>query len=206
MLRRDWVRIFAIRLAVVYVFLVLPWPKADSGFGAIYRGAVNVMLGSLRLESYLHLSEPPTHHPRGDVEIAAMNPQTGQRLRIEYGSRDWAFLPLAAGLALTLAVPPPWPGRVRSAFVLMGLIVLFIILRIAVASAYGLGTVGVFSISPASLKALGNFMLGFSATPIPSFVVPVILWLLVLYRSFDFGTAFRTDGQHSSQKAAGSAH
>jgi hypothetical protein len=195
MLRRDWVRTFGIRLAIVYVLLVLPWPGINSGFSALYRGSANLLFGIAGLENYFHMGVPAVQHPRGDVELVASNPQTGARLRIEYGSRDWAFLSLAAGLALTLAVPSPWPGRLRSGVLLMGLMLLFLVVRIAVAGIYGLGSVGAISMSPVALKLMGNFMLAFSATPISSFVVPVLLWLLVICRWFDFGILSRMEAQ-----------
>ena len=193
MLRRDWVRTFGIRLAIAYVLLVIPWPGVAGGFSALYRGSANILFGAMGLDQYLSMGEPAVHHPRGDAELAVTNPQTGARVRIEHGSRDWAYLSLAAGLALLLAIPPPWPSRMRSGVLLMGMIVLFVTLRIAVASFYGLARMGVISISPEALKVMGNFMLAFSATPVASFVVPVILWLLVLYRSFDFGMQSNTE-------------
>lgn len=196
MIRRDWGRTFGIRLAIAYVLLVIPWPGVNKGFSALYRGSTNAVIGVVGLAEYLHMGAPAILHPRGDAELAVTNPQTGARVRIEHGSRDWAYLSLAAGLALWLAIPPPWPSRLRSGMLLMGLIVLFVVLRIAVASVYGMGTMGVISMSPSVLKTMGNFMLAFSGTPVPSFVVPVILWLLVLYRSFDFGMA--TDSQGPS--------
>jgi hypothetical protein len=197
MLRRDWVRTFVIRLAIVYVLLVLPWPGINSGFSTLYRSSSNLLFGVAGLGEYFHTGVPAVQHPRGDVELAVTNPQTGARLRIEYGSRDWAYLSLAAGLALTLAVPSPWPGRLRSGILLMGLILLFVLARIAVAGIYGLGSLGAIRMSPAALKALGNFMLGFSATPISSFVVPVLLWLLVNYRWFEFGSPPKGESQES---------
>ena len=202
MLRRDWVRSFGIRLAIVYALLVIPWPGVEAGFSALYRGTTNALFTTVGLEKYLRLDVPAVYYPRGDVELTITNPQTQGRLRIEHGSRDWGFLPLAAGLALTLAIPPPWSGRVRSGIVLMGLIFLFVILRIGVASVYGLGSVRVVSMGPAVLKAIGSFMMGFSATPITSFVVPVILWLLMLYRSFDFGPPRKADDHQVEQLAA----
>ncbi len=202
MIQRDTVRTFAIRLAVVYLLLVIPWPKTDVAFSAIYRGSANTLISALGLGDYLDLHPSPNHHPRGDIELTTTNPQTGKLLRIEYGSRDWGYLPLAAGLALLLAVPPPWPGRVRSGIVLVGLIILFLLARIAVAGLYGLGSVGVIAFGARSLEALGNLMLAFSATPVLTYVVPVLLWLLTLYRSFgfDFGASTK-DGPRSADKS-----
>ncbi len=203
MVRRDWVRAFALRLAIVYVLLVCPWPGVEKGFSTLYRGTANLLFGATGLAEYFHMGVPAVLHPRGDVELAVTNPQTGARVRIEYGSRDWAFLSLAAGAALTLAVPSPWPGRLRSGTVLMGLIFLFVVVRIAVAGVYGLGSVGAIGMNPAALKVTGNFMLAFSATPIASFVVPVLLWLLVLYRWFDLGIASKVDAQSNESRGAG---
>lgn len=199
MLRPDWARWFAIRLAVVYVLLVLPWPGVNIGFSSLYRRAANAAFGVMGVKEYLSMDVPSGHHPHEDVELAISNLQTGKRGEVGFFARDWAFLPLAVGIALTLAVPPPWPGRVRSGLILLGLIVLFVYLRIAVASVYGLCAVGVFPISPAALNILYSVMLGFSATPVVSFVVPVILWLLVLNRHFDSGIAFNRSGRRNPE-------
>lgn len=202
MIRRETVRSFALRLAVIYLLLVIPWPKTDVAFSAIYQGSANLLIAALGLGDYLNLHPSPNHHPRGDIEFTTTNPQTGKLLRIEYGSRDWGYLPLAAGLALLLAVPPPWPGRVRSGIVLIGLIILFLLARIAVAGVYGLGSVGVIAFDVRTLEALGNLMLAFSATPVLTYVVPVLLWLLTLYRSlgFDFGASAK-EGHPDADKS-----
>lgn len=191
MRRGDWVRSFTVRLAIAYLVLVIPWPGVDRAFSSLYRGSTNALINTVGLGEYLHLQSPKISHPRGDAELAITKPSVG-RLRIEHGSRDWGFLPLAAGLALIFAIPSPWPGRFRSGLLLMVLIVLFVVFRIALASVYGLGQVQVLSIGPKALEALGSFMMGFAATPVASFVVPVILWLFVLYRSFDLRTCLRS--------------
>jgi hypothetical protein len=198
--RGDWARAFAIRLAIAYVLLVMPWPGVEKGFSSLFRVTTNALFTAVGLGDYLELIVSASNHPRGDVVLASTKPTVG-RLRMEFGSRDWAYLPLAAGLALIFAVPSPCPGRGRSGFLLMFLIVVFILLRIAVASVYGLGRVGVLSIDPGSLDALGSFMLGFAGTPVVSFAVPVILWLMVLYRSFDFGMLLRVDPAGDGPKA-----
>lgn len=182
--RGDWVRSFTVRLAIGYLVLVVPWPGVDRAFSSLYRGTTNALISAVGLGEYLHLQTPKISHPRGDVELAITKPSVG-RLRIEHGSRDWGFLPLAAGLALIMAIPSPWPGRLRSGSLLLVLIAMFVVFRVAIASVYGLCQVQVFTLGPSAAKALSSFMMGFSATPVASYVVPVILWLVVLSRSFD---------------------
>jgi len=177
---------FAIRLVVIYVLLVMPWPGVGSGFSALYRSAINSLAWVLGLGDHLHVSVPPDQHPRGDAELATINPATGQRLRIEHGSRDWGYMPLAASLALVLAVPAPWPRRLRAAVFLTVLTLLSVALRIAIAALYGLGSVGVINLGEAMRKGIGQVMLAFSATPVNSFVVPIMLWLLVLHWTYDW--------------------
>ncbi len=205
MRRGDWVRSFTVRLALAYLVLVIPWPGVDRAFSSLYRGTTNAVIGAVGLGEYLHLQSPKIPLPRGDVELAITKPSVG-RLRIEHGSRDWGYLPLAAGLALILAIPSPWPKRVRSGCILMVLIVFFVLGRVGIASVYGLCQVQVLMWEPSTVKALGSLMMGFSATPVASFVVPVILWFLVLYRSFDLRVLSNETAPPDVRSVAGSDH
>jgi len=198
---RSWAVRFAVRLAVAYCVLIAPWPGIDHAFGAAYRATGNGVSRLLGLCDYVEMGVPAVVVPRGDVEIIATNPQTGRRLRIEHGSRDWAYLPLAAGLSLVLAIPAPWPRRLRALGVLLVCISFFVLMRVALASFYGLAALQVFSFSSQALDAIGKLMVGFCATPIASYVVPVIVWLVVLCRYHELLGFFSNDAVPMQEKS-----
>jgi len=197
MARHDLALRFSIRLVLIYVLLVMPWPGVGPGFAAVYRGTVNSLAWVFRLDRHLHVSSTPDQASRGDTVLATTNPQTEARIRIEHGSRDWGYLPLAASLALVLAVPSPWPRRIRAGVLLMVLTLLFVGLRIAIAALYGLSSVGVVALGEGMRKWIGQLMLAFSATPVNSFVAPILLWLLVLYWTYDWSNVFASRVQES---------
>lgn len=186
MLRSDIIRLFGIRLAISYLLLVLPWPGVGQGFSAIYRGTSNSIFRMIGLEDYVRLDTPAKFHPRGDVEMVLHNPHTGNILRMEYSSRDWAYLSIAASLALIIAVPRPWPTRFSAGGLLLTLTLLFVGLRVAVGAFYGLASLHAFSASDGIRRVAGFVLMSFSATPINSFVIPILLWLLVLYWTYDW--------------------
>lgn len=187
---RSWVLRFALRLAVVYTILIIPWPGSRTVFREAYRAVSTTVSKVVGLGDYLAMVEPAVFSPKGDVAWAATNPQTGLRVRIEHGSRDWAFLPIAAAMALGLAVPPPWPGRGKALVVLGVSIAAFLLVRLAIAAIYGLASVQVFAVSPSTLDRISKVFMGVCATPIASYVVPVILWLFVMYRYHDLSFFF----------------
>lgn len=189
---RSWVLRFALRLAVVYTILIIPWPGSRTAFREAYRAASTTVSKVVGLGDYLAMVGPAVVSTKGDVAWAVTNPQTGLRVRIEHGSRDWAYLPIAAAMALGLAVPSPWPGRWKALVVLGISIAAFLLIRLAVAAIYGLASVQVFSVSPSSLDWIGKVFMGVCATPVASYVVPVILWLMVMYRYHDLSIFFTT--------------
>lgn len=192
MSRRELIRWFGIRLAISYLLLVLPWPGWGAAFSMAYRGASNFAFRVTGVGEYLYMGVPAVFHPRGDVEMAMKNPSTGQVVRMEFSSRDWAYLSMAASVALILAIPGRWPKRYAAGGILILLTSAFCGLRIVMGAIYGLTSVGVFNASEGTRRILGSIMMGFSATPINSFVVPILLWLVVLYWTYDWKSLQQT--------------
>lgn len=193
MLRTDLIRRFVFRLALTYLLLILPWPGVERAFSWLYRGTANVALRIVGAGEYVYVGVPAVFHPRGDVEIQLRNPHSDRKVRIEYSSRDWAYLSLAAAIALIVAVPPPWPLRWRAGILMVILFLLFAGLRIAVGAFYGLASVQAISIGEGTRRAAGLVMMGFSATPVNSFVIPILLWVLVLYWNYDWTLLHSTE-------------
>jgi|CXWL01.1.fsa_nt_gi hypothetical protein len=186
MLRRELARSFAVRLMITYLLLVIPWPGVTSGYGSAFRWTSNVILSTVGLSQLAHMEAPATTQPTWDVEMVMKHPQTGKSWRMEFGSRAWGYLPTAAALALVLAVPTPWSRRFLGIILILVLIHAFIAIRIVVALVYGFSFGGVISVSPGWLKTFEIALLAVSGTPIMSYAVPVILWLLVLYWTYSW--------------------
>ena len=128
---------------------------------------------------------PAEEHADWDVEIKIKNPNQPGRWNVEYGSYNCAYLPTAAIFALILATPLPWSRRWLAMTLGFVLVHLFIALRVAVVPLYVMYVGGAIQRSEAQVRVAGVVLEGFANSPVATFVVPVVIWLLVTFRRSD---------------------
>ncbi len=178
-------RRFALRLLLVYGLLIIPWPGLKSGYGSLFRTCSNGLFQAVGLRSIVELRAPAKEHAAWDVEMHMKNPRKPGRWHVEYSSRGWGYLPMAAIVALIVATPLAWSRRWMALAAGLVLVHLFIALRIAVVFLYGMYWGGAIRLSSAVAKAAEIALHGFSNSPVATFVVPVVIWLLVTFRRSD---------------------
>lgn len=176
---------FALRLLLVYGLLIIPWPGLKSGYGSVFRTCGNGLVQPLGLGGMVEFRPPPEKHAAWDVEMHMKNPKTRKQWHVEYSSRGWAYLPTAAIVALIVATPLAWSRRWIALTAGLVLVHLFIVLRVAVLLFYAMYYGGVIQLSELQAKAAEGVLEGFSNSPVATFVVPVIIWLLVTFRRSD---------------------
>jgi hypothetical protein len=133
----------------------------------------------------VELRPPAEEHAAWDVEMHMKNPGKPQRWHVEYSSRGWGYLPTAAIVALIVATPLPWSRRWIALAAGLVLVHIFIALRIAALLLYGMYWGGAIQLSEMQAKAAEVILHGFSNSPVATFVVPVVIWLLVTFRRSD---------------------
>jgi len=176
---------FALRLLLVYGLLITPWPGLKSGYGSVFRTSGNGLLHALGFRGIVELRPPAEEHAAWDVEMHMKNPKTSERWHVEYSSRGWAYLPTAAIVALILATPLAWSRRWIALATGLVLVHVFIALRVAGVVLYGMYWGGAIQLGEVQAKAAEVVLNGFSNSPVTTFVVPVVIWLLVTFRRSD---------------------
>jgi hypothetical protein len=127
----------------------------------------------------VELDAPAEEHAAWDVEMRMRKPGDPRSWHMEYSSRGWGYLPAAAVIALIIATPPAWSRRWMALAAGLVLVHIFIALRIAAAVLYGMYWGGAIRLSAAAARAAELVLHGFSNSPVTTFVVPVVIWLLV---------------------------
>ena len=176
---------FALRLLLVYGLLITPWPGLKSGYGSVFRTCGNGLLQTLGFRGIVEFRPPAEHHAAWDIEMHMKNPSTSQRWYVEYSSRGWGYLPTAAIFALIAATPLAWSRRWMALAAGLVLVHLFIALRIAAVVLYGMYYGGAIRLSAVQAKAAEVVLHGFANSPVTTFIVPVVIWLLVTFRRSD---------------------
>lgn len=176
---------FSLRLLLVYGLLVIPWPGLKSGYGSLFRTCGNESLQALGFRGIVEFRPPAEYHAAWDIEMHMKNPSTRQQWFVEYSSRGWGYLPMAAIVALIVATPLAWSRRWISLAAGLVLVHLFIALRIAAVVLYGMYWGGAIQLGEMQAKAAEVVLHGFSNSPVTTFVAPVVIWLLVTFRRSD---------------------
>ena len=178
-------RRFALRLLLVYGLLIIPWPGLKSGYGSLFRTSGNGLLHAFGFRGIVELRPPAEEHAAWDIEMHMKNLKTRERWHVEYSSRGWGYLPTAAIVALILATPLAWSRRWIALAAGLVLVHLFIATRIAAVILYGMYYGGAIKLSEMQAKAAEVVLHGFANSPVTTFVVPVVIWLLVTFRRSD---------------------
>jgi hypothetical protein len=194
---------FALRLLLVYGLFIIPWPGLKSGYGSAFRACSNGLLHAFGFRSIVELGPPAEEHAAWDVEMHMKNPGTPFRWKMEYSSRGWGYLPTAAVVALILATPLAWSRRWFALTVGLVLVHIFIVLRIGAALFYSMYWGGAIPLSVVEAKAAEIMLNGFSNSPVTTFIVPIIIWLLVTFRRSDLEAVLRpSTGKAARQQPA----
>lgn len=191
MLRRETLRSFIVRLILIYVILAIPLPGVYRGYGKAFLACANALFSANALARNVWFEAPAAPAADWDTWMVMRDARTSDTSRMEFSSRAWSYLPTAAVIALTLAVPPPWPRRWRALVISLVLVHIFIVLRIWAAVLYGFHYGGIIELGKFWGKAAEVLLLSFSGSPVTTYVVPIIIWLLVAVGRSDWEAMFR---------------
>jgi hypothetical protein len=187
---RKYATAFLLRFMVLYLLLIAPWPGWRATYGCFLVGFISAVFASGTPPNIVQvrLAEPATR-PQIDVEVlfgrgpadnsAGNAPAEMQAIGLD--SRGVGWVPTALLLALVGATPSPRRRWFRS-----------LALATVLVHGYLLVAVGCFlwnrsrGAAPVSFlpyaAPLGDFLEATFVEQLgPSFVIPVLLWLLVVF-------------------------
>lgn len=185
-LRLDRLGGFVVRLAVLYGLLILPWPGWRATYAGAYRTAANVIFGSFGPDGIVVFREHPQKTKWLDTEIAIRRRSSPAVGTTDHNSRLTGYLPAALMLALAGATPMAFRKRIPLAF--WGLLMVhgFIVARLYVDLLYWFSADGGWTMyhpGPWARAVLNQAFEFLVAAPTCSFLVPVLIWLLLLFLS-----------------------
>ena len=176
-----------LQFVVLYGLLIVPWPGWRAAYGRFFRGVAGAVFAREQGPAFVRFraaEKPP--RPEIDLEILL-----AQRAEIDVAghaparilgldTRGVGWVPTALLLALVAATPLPWSGRWLA---LLAGVVLVHGYLLAVVAGYLWNQSG--GLVPVSFlpywPSLGDFLEEtFVGQMGPSFVVPVLIWLLVI--------------------------
>jgi len=185
---RRLVGAFLLQFVVIYGLLIFPWPGGRATYGRFFRGVAGAVFAreqGLAIVRFRAAEKPP----RPEIDLEILYAQRGQidgaghapaRI-LGLDTRGVGWVPTALLLALMAATPLPWSRRWRALLAGVALVHGYLL---AVVACYlwnqsgGLVPVSFLPFWP----SLGNFLEEtFVGQMGPSFVVPVLIWLLVVF-------------------------
>ncbi len=194
---------FFLKFLIVFGVLATPLPGVREGYGAFFRGGVNLVYGSFGSQGRVRcrpLSPPVPNH---DMEITLENRVTGGMKTIAGDSRLQGYLPTMFTVALLVASPIPWRRRWRALAWGFALINAYVALRVLVFLLWEFSGEG----GPAFIP-LGQFwrsvvgylywllVVSFAGV----YVVPIPLWFLVTFRRSDWTPAASPAGGQRNEQ------
>ena len=183
---KDPIAGFLVRTLLLYGALCIPWPGLQTAYSVVYRRVAAVLFGSFGQNGVVEFSPAPDAIGAVDTEIIIRNRASGSFAVSPHAPRRAAYLPTVVVTALVLATPLPWPRRWRSLLWALAGVHAYVALRLAVTIAHGFdGT------APWCLYSLPAFWSGvlavayeiLAASPTTPFLVAVLVWAVVTFRS-----------------------
>ncbi len=184
---------FVIRFLVVYGLLVVPWPEARRAYAAIFHIGANLLFGSFGDESEVRFAAPSqqtaTREVDTEITLTRKTAQGFYQDRLPSTARQLGHMPTAILVALVLATPAPW--RRRGNGLLWGLVALhaFIALRVGLLLVEAFSqdnALQMFTLSTFWERVLDRAIPALVRAPAGSYVIPILIWVLVLFRRSDF--------------------
>ena len=193
LLMAQWpVLMFFLKLAVVYVLLMGPWSaRLQEGYAVLYRGAGNVLFGSLGSVGTARFLALTGAGQAFDSQIVLRTRDSaGVRSTrdVPFHTRRTGYLPTAELVALILATPIPWWRRWKAlAWGILGIIA-FVALEAGITILYSLTDVRLpaLDVTPSTSKVCVQIYEIMVVSPTVSLVIPVLVWLLVSFRRSDW--------------------
>ena len=185
---RRLVVVFLLQFVVIYGLLIVPWPGWRAGYERFFQGLAGTVLAREQGPAIVRF-RPAEKPPRPEIDLEILFAQrteidaAGQAPTRILGldTRGVGWVPTALLLALVAATPLPWRRRWRA---LLAGVVLVHGYVLAVVACYLWNQSG--GLVPVSFllfwPLLGDFLEEtFVGQMGSSFVVPVLIWLLVVF-------------------------
>ena len=187
---------FCIRLVVLYALLAAPWPGLSTHYAEAFARCCNFIThdifkgyGIFGTNATARVYAIPGDDLQHDIKLVIGNRSSRALTDCpRTSSRHLGYMPAVVLACLVLATPLPW--RRRALALVWGelWIHLFIVVRLALVLAYafqGTHPYSAFSLGPFGAKALFIAYDVAAVEPVTSYVVPLFVWIVTVFRRSD---------------------
>lgn len=190
---------FLIGFIFIFGLLIYPWPGWDEIYGQAFRTTGNAIFSSthgnrvVRFEAFKQTQGLASLDSRIVLGNRALADASGHGPATMLGldTRSIAWVPTALTIALIAATPVAWPRRLRALIIGLILIHAFILFSICIYIGNESTEVSLLTLSP-FWKQIGDALEYTLITQMDvSFFVPVLIWILTVFRYDDFSSFFR---------------
>jgi hypothetical protein len=183
---------FLLPFAVIYGLLIAPWPGWNAGYGVYFRALGQAVFGADAGRWVVRFEPTGDWRPPIDTAIVIANRDHADKdglpvKKLGIDSRGVGWVPTALIIALTLATPLPVVRRIGAAFIALVLVQGYILFSVGCYILNQSTDLGVLTPAP-FWKAVLDGLEETLVTQIgASFVIPALIWLVVVYGCKDFG-------------------
>lgn len=179
---------YFVKVGLVYAVFLLPFRALPDLYGASFRACGNLVFRVFGRSGRIYFEPLPGGSNKYDTRVRLKNVGRGSSGSLDMASRTMGYLPTAFLVGLILATPLRWSRRGKGLVLGLGLISLFVGLKLY------LRFLNVFSddnvLATYQFGALGKSALTvclkvFSMSPVTSYIAPVFIWILVMFRQGD---------------------
>ncbi|UCE60089.1 MAG: hypothetical protein JSU63_21925 [Phycisphaerales bacterium] len=201
MLTSKQIGLFILRLTLFFTVLAIPWPGTARAYSVLFCGSGNVLFATFWPQAVIEFQTVGADRDPAEVKIAVetLKPPAAQTTQLD--ARMTGYLPIAQVLALILATPIPWSRRWKALVWGFLLVNLFVAVRVWSILVFTLSSVAQHI---TNLGELSADLISILASPTPAFLVPPLVWLLVVLRPADlarFSAELGADVARRSRRA-----
>ncbi len=190
---RDPITLFALRFALIFGLLILPWPGWNDIYGNYFRGFSQLFFSGDEGKCAVVFSsyDGAPDSPALDTQITLANRDLldstgkGPMKRTELNTRSIGWVPTALTIALIVATPIRWGRRIRAlaaGLILVHGFILFSLQAWIWNNSSDLSLLKISNFWKAVADDLDYTLINQMG---PSFAVPVLIWIVVTFRSHD---------------------
>jgi len=195
---------FLVKCVVLYALFVVPWPGVANAYRSLFRQAGDGLfyrVGDAALVKFTKMDGANGKDTRVELE----NRRDRQAGALEIRAMYWGYRPTVFLMALILATPLPWSRRGKALIWGLLLVNVFIGVRLwlRITDAYcDPKMLGLYTISDFWRSMLHGVMLVVSLAPAMTYIAPLTIWMLVMFRRGDWAVLLQEPGDGAKHTPA----
>lgn len=198
---------FCLRLVLVYIVLMIPWPGVARAYGLLYRIGGDLVFGTFSFGADVHFQAADASDGNWDTKVIIKNHRSGATGTLPSSSRHMGYIPTAVFVSLVLATPIVWKRKRQALFWGFLWVNIYVAFRVWLSifdALSGQGPGALYALSPFWKQILDDVRHVVAIVPANWFVAPVFIWILVSFRSEDW-TRFSEPGKPAKKKTPASS-